>query len=58
MCSLSGYVLHIHKQKRQSTAYKILQNDELWINLSETDKGGEIKSKSFLRRDKYTQIKQ
>lgn len=44
MYSLSGCVLHIHKQKRQSTAYKIHQNDELWITLSETDKGGEIKS--------------
>lgn len=51
MCRLSGCVLHIHKQKRQSAAYKIHQNDEFWINLSEIDKGGEIKSKSFLRID-------
>lgn len=47
MCSLSGYVLHIHKQKRQSTAYKILQNDELWINLSETEKEERLNQKAF-----------
>lgn len=57
MCRLSGLVLHIYKQKRQSTAYKTHQNDESWIDLSETDKG-EIKSKSFLRIDKCRQIKQ
>lgn len=57
MCCFSGCVLLIHKQKRQPTVYKIHQND-LWINLSETDKGGTIKSKSFLRIDIYRQIKQ
>lgn len=57
MCCFSGCVLLIHKQKRQPTVYKIHQND-LWINLSETDKGGMIKSRSFLKIDIYRQIKQ